>query len=159
MLGTIGWVIVIGMIAAAVVIGPWLAGRFAARRRKELRAQARNTFRQRREWLEAKFFDLAATSGKPRGFSWADCDFQDEVSYVVDRGSGDLLAMVGVTVRFQAAKEDGLEQDVTSGVSYAATAVFRFSGGGWMTDGRAIFNLEPGEAIRYFRGTLDVLAE
>ncbi len=31
-------------------------------------------FHQRRELLEAKFFDLAQSLGKPRGLKWIDCE-------------------------------------------------------------------------------------
>ena len=39
----------------------------------------------------------------------------------------------------------------------AATAVFRHQAGQWMTDGRAIFNLNPTEAIRHFHHELETV--
>lgn len=39
------------------------------------------------------------------------------------------------------------------------TAVFRFDRDHWETDGRAILNLNPVEAIQYYRDELDILDE
>src|SRR3954463_10520550 len=58
---------------------------------------AKRLFHLRREWLEARFFTMASSSGKPRGLAWVDADFEDDVSFARDRGSGQLRAFVGVT--------------------------------------------------------------
>ncbi|MBC7817288.1 MAG: hypothetical protein IAG10_10400, partial [Planctomycetaceae bacterium] len=49
------------------VLGPWRAARRQAETEHALRL-----FRLQREQLEAKFFDLARMSGKPRGLKWLD---------------------------------------------------------------------------------------
>ena len=41
----------------------------------------------------------------------------------------------------------------------AATAVFRVEGGAWATDGRALFNLTPSEAVSYYQDNLELVAE
>ena len=62
-----------------------------------------------RERLEAKFFQLAAASGRPRGLEWTGCDFDDDVVYARDRRSGELCALVAVTIRFEAQEGGGME--------------------------------------------------
>ena len=65
------------------------------------RRRARKRFREQRERLEARFFDLAAASGKPRGLRWTDIDFEDEVCFARDRDRGHLLALVAATISFE----------------------------------------------------------
>lgn len=116
---------------------------------------ARDLFHLRREMLEARFLSLASQSGKPRGLSWVDCDFEDHVSFARDRHSRQLRALVGVTIRFEAVDGGGMEDNPNVGNLKAATAVFRFENAQWITDGRAIFNLNPEEAIRHFQHELE----
>ena len=90
------------LITAAVVllaiagVGAWLYLR--TRPRRSTVERARKLFHLRREWLEARFFTQAAHSGKPRGLEWVECDFEDEVSFARDRHTGQLRALVGVTI-------------------------------------------------------------
>lgn len=115
---------------------------------------ARRDFHQQRERLEARFFHLASGSGKPRGLRWTECDFDNDVTYARDRQSGELCAFVAVTIAFEAV-EGGLMEGVEAvGNLRAASAVFRFQDGRWQTDGRALFNLSPSEAIRHFHDNL-----
>lgn len=117
----------------------------------------RDVFHLRREMLEAKFLSLASQSGKPRGLTWVDCDFEDHVSFARDRHSRQLRALVGVTIRFEAVEGGGMEDNPNVGNLKAATAVFRFENGQWVTDGRAIFNLNPEEAIKHFQHELETV--
>ena len=115
---------------------------------------ARKEFHQQREWLEAKFFEIAGLSGKPRGLRWVDCDFENDVTYARDRRSGELCAFVAVTIGFEAI-EGGLMEGVEAVSNLrAATAVFRHFQGRWHTEGRAIFNLSPSEAVTYYQDNL-----
>jgi hypothetical protein len=41
----------------------------------------------------------------------------------------------------------------------AATAVFRVERGHWATDGRALFNLNPTEAIAYYQDNLELVGK
>ena len=43
--------------------------------------------------------------------------------------------------------------------SREATAVFRFDGRHWDTEGRAIFNLTPTEAIHFFERDLEMVGQ
>jgi hypothetical protein len=141
--------------------GGWLvAARYFRYRRQAQQIapdDAKRLFHLRREWLEARFFSLAAVSGKPRGLMWMDCDFEDEVSFARDRHSGHLRAFVGVTVRFAAIEGGGMEENENVGNLRAATSVFLLNGNEWITQGRVIFNLSPEEAIRHFREELELV--
>jgi hypothetical protein len=140
-------------IAGVLVVVPWLR----KRRSDAFLAAARQQFRLRREWLEAKFVTVASTSGQPRGLAWVECDFENEAALARDRASGQLRAFVGVTIRFQAIEGGGMEEMEAVGNLRAATAVFLHDGQKWTTDGRAIFNLNPTEAIEHFQHELEVV--
>jgi hypothetical protein len=161
-------------LALAVVLAAAMAGMFLWGRRRrpaapvknrpkaaplsphfasELRA-AREAFHKQREWLEARFLTLASQSGKPRGLEWSSCDFDDPVSFARDRGSGELRALVAVTIRFEAIAGGGMEHVEAVGNLRAATAVFTYQNGAWTTAGRALFNLNPVEAIRFYHNEL-----
>jgi hypothetical protein len=131
--------------------------------RKALRAsryeQARRDFHRCRERLEAKFFQLAANSGKPRGLRWISCDFDDDVSYARDRRSGELCAFVAVTIAFEAIEGGGMEEVEAVGNLRAATSLFRLDGARWQTEGRTIFNLDPAKAIEYYQKDLEMVGQ
>ena len=150
--------IVIGVGLAAVLIAglliwPRVRDHFAARELERIR----NIFYRRREWVEAKFLTLASESGKPRGLLWVDCEFDNGVSFARDRESGELRALVGVTISFEAVEGGDMEDNPNVGNLRAATAVFRFQGDEWTTDGRAIFNLNPTQAIEHFQHELETV--
>src|SRR6187399_1316135 len=119
--------------------------------------RARKLFHLRREWLEARFFTLAANSGKPRGLEWVDCDFENPVSFARDRHTGRLRALVGVTIRFRAIEGGGMEDNPNVTNLRAASAIFLLDGEDWSTDGRVLFNLNPLQAIEHFRQELEVV--
>lgn len=119
--------------------------------------RARREFHRRREWLEARFFERAAHSGKPRDLRWVECRFDDAVHYARHRKTGELCALVAVTVSFEAV-EGGLMEDVEAvGNLRAATAVFRFADNQWQAEGRVMFNLNPSEAIAYYGEHLELV--
>ena len=86
----------------------------------------------------------------PRGLEWVDGEFDDEVSFARDRNTGELRALVGVTISFEAVHGGEMEHAESVDNLRAATAVFRMEGDQWVTDGRAIFNLNPHETILHF---------
>lgn len=119
----------------------------------------RKAFHQQREWLEAKFFELASGAGKPRGLRWVDCSFDDDVTYARDRRTGQLCAFVACTISFEAIEGGGMEHVEAVGNLRAACGVFRLENDRWRTDGRAIFNLNPVEAIQYFQDNLVMVTQ
>lgn len=146
-MGTLPW-IVLGVL---LLIGAVVLARFMISWRTTGKVhKAQQEFRQRREWLEARFFSLAASSGKPRGLAWTNCDFANAVSFAREPDTGQLRAFVGVTVAFEAIEGGGMEEVEAVGNLRAATAVFEYDGRQWSTGGRVIFNLEPQEAIVHF---------
>jgi hypothetical protein len=120
-------------------------------------ARARSLFSSRREWFEADFVTQAQRSGKPRGLQWVNCDFDNEVAYARDRSNGQLRALVGVTISFEATPGGGMEDVEAVSNLRCATAVFRFHRNQWETEGRAIFNLRPDEAILHFKHELEAV--
>lgn len=153
------WQITLAVVGVALLAGVaigfvWLRSRRPSRVNLE---RARKLFHLRREWLEAKFFTLAANSGKPRGLEWVDCDFENPVSFARDRHTGRLRALVGVTVRFRAIEGGGMEDNPNVGNLRAASAIFLLDGEEWSTAGRVLFNLNPLQAIEHFRKELEVV--
>jgi hypothetical protein len=118
----------------------------AWRQRREAE-RARSEFRRQREVLEAKFFDLAAASGKPRGLRWVDCDWLEGVTFARDRTTGLLTAFVAVNIRFEAIEGGDMEDVAAVGNIRDAAAVFHYQRGQWGTGGRALFNMNPADAL------------
>jgi hypothetical protein len=119
----------------------------------------RKEFHREREHLEARFLTRAGASGKPRGLAWTNCDFDNDVVYARDRRSGEISAFVGVTISFEAIPGGGMEEVEAVSNLRAATAVFRVDRGRWATDGRALFNLNPSEAVRHFNDDLEFVGQ
>ena len=119
--------------------------------------RARREFHRHREWLEVRFLELAGRSGMPRGLRWRHCEFEDEVAYARERRSGDLRALVGMTVYFEAVEGGPMEGVEAVSRPRAATAVFCYRRRQWETDGRAIFNLSPVQAIAHFQHELEAV--
>ena len=150
--------LVIGIVALGVMLSALFAFVWWIRRRQLSSLQrARESFHLRREWLEADFVTRAGTSGKPRGLRWVDCDFEDSVAFAKDRRTGRYRALVGVTISFEAIEGGGMEDVEAVGNLRAATVVFRLDGPAWRADGRAIFNLNPAEAIAHFHQELETV--
>jgi hypothetical protein len=155
-----GWWVPVGITLVVVVVLAgivWLPIRTRLRERRL--ARARREFHRHREHLEAKFLQLASRSGKPRGLDWVRCDFDDDVVYARHRRSGELSAFVGVTIGFEAVEGGGMEEVEAVSNLRAATAVFRVERGAWATDGRALFNLNPSEAIAYYQDNLELVGQ
>lgn len=145
---------ILAVAAVSAIIGGFLWRPILLARRAAEFSRARAEFHRQRERLEAHFVRLASASGKPRGLRWTNCDFDDDVTYARDRRTNELTALVAVTIAFEAI-EGGLMEGVEAvGNLRAATAVFRSRPSGWQTEGRAIFNLNPTEAIEHFRDNL-----
>jgi hypothetical protein len=129
------------------------------RRRATFLQTARRDFHHQREHLEARFFELAGKTGKPRGLRWSNCDFSDDVVYARDRHTDELNAFVSVEIGFEAIAGGGMEDVEAVSNIRAATAVFTHRAGQWRTDGRAVFNLNPAQAVQHFRQSLELVEE
>jgi hypothetical protein len=113
--------------------------------------RARESFRLQRERLEAQFIKAAAATGKPRGLAWKDCQWEDGVLFVRDRQIGQIAALVGVTIQFEAVVGSDMEGLPAVGNLRNASAVFFFNKGRWGTVGRAVVNMNPNEAVEHFK--------
>ncbi|TXT36458.1 MAG: hypothetical protein FD138_980 [Planctomycetota bacterium] len=156
---------VIAAIAVAVVVvavgnfwfirrflGPWRASRRQAEAEQALRQ-----FRMQREQLEAKFFDLARTSGKPRGLKWLDGDWQSDVTFARACDTGLLTAFVGLHIRFEAIEGGDMEGIAAVDTVRDAAAVFHYQHGRWGTGGRVLMNMNPAEAVTRLAGQFEPL--
>ena len=150
---TMAIVALVGLAIGAV------AGLFWRRTRAPRIDRAKRDFHAQREQLEAKFLELAGASGKPRGLTWEECDFDNSVAYVRDRKTGQLSALVSVTIRFSAVEGGGMEDVEAVDNLRAATGVFQWKSDRWNTEGRALFNMNPLQAVEYFGGDLEMADE
>jgi hypothetical protein len=143
-------------IAAVAVIGLTLVWRPLRRFGRQINVErARESFRLQREGLRAKFIEAAQATGKPRGLSWKDCQFDSAVEFVRDKKTGDIAALVGMTVAFEAVAGSDMEDNPNVDKLRNASAVFFFHKGHWNTAGRAVFNMNPPEAIEHFKNQYD----
>ena len=149
----------IGLFVVAIAVVSWLTW-VAIRPKVYARfvERAAAEFGRHREALESKFFQIASQSGKPRGLAWKQCAFGNGLVLGRDRANGELVALVPVTIGFEAIEGGGMEEVEAVGNLRAATAVFTHSGREWTTQGRAVFNLEPTEVMEKFRESLEPVA-
>ena len=118
--------------------------------------RARELFKLQRERLEARFLAAAAATGKPRGLRWKDCQFESDVTFVRDKKSGEIAALVGVNVSFEALPGSDMEDNPNVDNLRNASAVFFFHHGHWNTVGKAVFNMNPGEALEHFKNQYEL---
>ena len=149
------WILVaVGAVGAAVAVIRRFV-RTALRQAQYARAQ--RDFHIQRERLEAKFVQLASVHAGPDGPHWDDCDFADDVIYVRTRKTGKLSALVSMTVAVDDVEGPPAAIGDLVGNLRAGTAVFRFESDHWETDGRALLNLSPIEALRRYRDDLEMV--
>ena len=149
------WLAVVAIVVAIACL--WYSGRKGSTLVRL--SQAKRRFHVEREQLEAKFVRLAAGRSKLDARVWVDCSFADDVAYVRNRTSGELSAFVAMTIASDDLDQPRRATSETVGNLQAGTAVFRFDRDHWVTDGRAILNLSPGEAVHFFREDLEIVAE
>ncbi len=144
------WLVpVLVLLAVVLLVLAWRPVRALTR---EIQVErARELFVLQRERLEAKFVTAASATGKPRGLRWKDCSFETAVELARDRQTGQLVALVPVTIQFEAIEGSDMEGLPAVDNLRNASAVFFFQRGQWLTVGKAIFNMNPGEVIAHFK--------
>ncbi len=148
------WIIGLTGIGTLVISAIWW---LAGRKQRQINRALQN-FHQQREIAEAHFVKRASQSGKPRGLTWVDVDFDNDVSLARDRTSGRLLSFVAIKIQFEAVEGGEMEDNENVGYIRSGTAVFKFDGQQWDADGRAIMNLSPDETIERFQSEVDRVA-
>jgi hypothetical protein len=114
-------------------------------------------FQRERSPLQETFLHAAAASGRPRGVRWVACEWDDGVRYARHRADGLYLALVGVTIRFEAIPGSEMEEVEAVDQAKTATGVFFFDRGRWQTGGKAIFNLFPDDVLRHFEAQYEAM--
>lgn len=143
------------VVLAVLVLIPLAAKSLAPRMQAREVRRAIEQFRVERERLEARFFDLASVAGKPRDLRWLDCDWQSDVTFARDVRTGLLTAFVAVNIRFEAVEGGDMEDVAAVGTVRDASAVFHYNRGVWGTGGRALFNMNPRDAVERLHGQFE----
>src|SRR5208283_2926770 len=120
--------------------------------------RARELFQLQRERLEQMFFSAASVSGKPRGLRWKQCLFDGNLELARDRQSKQIIALLPVTISFEAVEGGDMEGVEAVGNLRNASAVFFLDRGQWQTAGKAVFNLNPDEALVHFKNQYERIA-
>src|SRR6516225_5802678 len=91
-------------LLAVVVLGIliWMWRPLRAFGREVQVERARELFSLQRQRLHDQFLRAAAATGKPRGLRWMECQWENGVEFARDRRSGQIAALVPVTIRFEA---------------------------------------------------------
>jgi hypothetical protein len=141
------WLLAIPAIAA-------ILGFLCYRRRHPSLADAQAMFHAQRRQLQTLFFQAAGSSGKPRGLRWTQCQWSEQIEWVRDKQTRQLLALIGVTISFEAIEGGEMEGVEAVGNLRDASAVFVFDRE-WKTAGRVIFNLAPADAVEHFKANYE----
>jgi hypothetical protein len=146
--------IVLLLIAAWLLRGAW--GRRAWSNKLDA---ARAALPRQWEELELLFLESASATGKPRGLVWTKSRFDDRALLARDRANGELYALVGITVAFEAVIGGGMEEVAAVSNLRCATALLEWQGRQWSTAGRVLFNMEPREAVDRYAKHLEPIGE
>lgn len=147
--------IAVGIFIAAVALILLVGPRVLKALQKREAEIAIRTFRIQREQLEAKFFDVASRLGKPRDLRWLDCDWLERVTFGREVESGLLTAFVAINIRFEAVEGGDMEDVEAVGMVRDAAAMFHYRNGSWGTGGRALFNMNPADALERLNDQYD----
>jgi hypothetical protein len=139
------WTVPVALLAIVVVL--W---HFYGLGREIRAARARESFRLQHEHLETIVLERASASGIPRGLRWLACRFSSETEFAKERKTGRIVALVAVTVEFQAIEGSDMEGLPAVSLPRQGCAVLQFAHGEWTTTGRVLFNLSPSQVVEKF---------
>ena len=148
------WLWLIPAAGLMVLIAVW---RFHGLGHVIMAERARESFRLQRERLETLFLEEASKGGTPRGLRWLACAFSDEVEFGKERQSGQIVALVGATIQFEAIAGSDMEGLPAVPLPRQGTAVLNFTRGHWLSVGKVIFNLRPSEVLDRFAAAYEPL--
>lgn len=148
------------LLVALMLVAAWLLRGVWGRRRWR-RQLERGSEQLPKVWqqLEQQFLESAAATGKPRGLVWKESRFHDAALLARDRSTGDLYALVGITIAFEAVLGGDMEDVAAVSNLRCATALLEWRSGQWCTAGRVLFNMEPHEAAKHYAGHLEAIGE
>ena len=142
---------IVGSLGAVLALFVLWGAIWTLRQRRQIKTAIPAFFPQR-EHLEAQFLQVASRLGKPRGLLWKSCDWDDQVVFAREVLSGKLNVLVAVTIHFEAVEGGDMERVEAVSLPRNASAVFFYEKGRWNTSGKAVFNLNPAEALEHFKG-------
>jgi hypothetical protein len=148
------WIIGGVVVFLALIL---LGGILANFGRAVYQERAKELFRLQKQRLEERFAVAAAASGKPRGLRWKELQWSETVQFVRDHKSGQIGAIVGVTIQFEAIEGGDMEDVPAVQDAKNASALFLFDKGAWHATGKAFFNLNPDEAAARFENQFERL--
>jgi len=136
--------LIIGLVLPASLAATWLILRLSLRRVLEVMQAdpAREQFRLRREWMEARFLDSLAKLDPVERLRWEDAHWHDEVVWARDRQTRRFLALVWVHF-----DPDPLEDQYAEHPPRLATVVFEYYRRRWHADGKRLDEIRPDEAF------------
>lgn len=107
-----------------------------------------HVFDQQRQQLRDAFFQIASSTGKPRGLRWTKCDWLETRVVVFDSESRLYTAFCGINLSFEAIEGGDMEDVDAVSMIRDATAVFHGQEGRWGSGGKVLFNMTPTDAAR-----------
>jgi hypothetical protein len=154
------WILLIaGLLAVLLVVAVLLWRPVRAFGREVQVERARELFELQRERLAQEYLTAASASGKPRGLRWLACEFDGAMHLARDRHTGLIVAILPVTIQFEAIPGSDMEGLPAVANLRQASAVFFFDRGQWHTAGKTVFNLDPAEALEQYRHQYEPVRE
>ncbi|MGC8640220.1 MAG: hypothetical protein ACP5XB_10140 [Isosphaeraceae bacterium] len=131
------WLIWAGILPLCLVVTFFLLQRPIRLFLEDLHVdQARESFHQQREWLEARFVTALERLDPPEGARWEEAKWHDEVLWARDRQTRCLLALV--CVHFEAGPFEHAR---------LATAVFEYRKRQWLAGGKRLDETRPEQVV------------
>jgi hypothetical protein len=145
-----GTVIVLVCVGGVLIHVAMLLRNTSRKQRDEHFSDALNCFRFQREVLEADFVRLARKEIDPKLWLWEEAQFGDDVVFARHRKTGEIIAYVPVIVELNRPIRQ-LSHKTRNLFFRNVTVVMQYQSkeGRWITQGRALFNLLPNEAIQH----------
>ncbi|MBC7968121.1 MAG: hypothetical protein H7Z17_19595 [Fuerstia sp.] len=100
-------------------------------------------FERHRESLQRQYFELASSTGLPRGLRWLSCDWLEALVLLRDRTTKQPNLLVSINLRFEAIEGSDMEDVAAVSSIRDACAVFQWQNNAWTTSGRTLFNMNP----------------
>ena len=100
-------------------------------------------YQRQRTSLQRQYFELASSTGLPRGLRWLSCDWLEAHVLLRDRTTKQPNLLVSINLRFEAIEGSDMEDVAAVSSIRDACAVFQWQNNAWTTSGRTLFNMNP----------------